>query len=169
MNRPVMRPWETALSGFVRRIDDRRLPRTSCIGPDVGTCRRAETTDVLQHLLEADADDELHRVVADTVLFAIVEDRHDVGVVQPGRRASLGLESPHVGAVGTEARVHDFERHPALERHVLGLVDDSHAPTAKLAQQRVVAQPPGAIAGSVPFAHFACVARAAGVIVRQLA
>ena len=85
--------------------------------------------------------DTLHRVVADAVLLAIVEDRHDVGVVQLRRRPGLGLKSPQVRPVGTEPRVHDLERHAALERLVLGFVDDPHAAAAELAEQGVVAQP----------------------------
>ena len=47
--------------------------------------------------------DELHRVVADAVLLAVVEDADDVGVVQPGRQPGLGVEPPQVarGRPGT--------------------------------------------------------------------
>jgi len=94
----------------------------------------------------------MHRVEADAVLFAVVEDRHDVGVVQLRRRPGLGLKAPHVVPVGTEPRVHDLERHLVLERLVLGFVDDAHAAAAQLAEERVVAQPSrAAAAGSSRF------------------
>ena len=67
-------------------------------------------------------------------------------------RASV-LEPPQVGPVGAEPRMHDLERHPVLERLVLGLVDDPHAPLADLAED----------AGSRPAARDASGAgRAAG-------
>ena len=131
-----------AVSGSAAAIGRRPCPASLRHGRGVAVGRGPEAADVLQHPLQADADDTLHRVVADAVLLAVVEDRHDVGVVQLRRRACLGLESPHVGPVGTEPRVHDLQRHPALERLVLGLVDDPHAAAAQLAEQRVVAQPP---------------------------
>ena len=43
-----------------------------------------------------------------------------------------------------------FERHAALERLVLGFVDDAHAAAADLAEQGVVAQPPRAAAAGRP-------------------
>ncbi len=51
-----------------------------------------ELADVLQDLVQALSGDELHRVIADAVVFAVIEDAHDGGVVQSGSRAGLGVE-----------------------------------------------------------------------------
>ena len=62
--------------------------------------------------------------------------------------------------------MHDLERHPALERLVLGLVDDPHAARADDAEDLVVAQPLGmrvARASGRPLARRAgCSDRAGG-------
>ena len=55
-----------------------------------------ELPDVIQDLVQALSGDVLHRVIADAVVLAVVEDADDVGVVQPGRRAGLGVESAEV-------------------------------------------------------------------------
>ena len=88
--------------------------------------------------MQADSGDQRHRVVADAVLLAVIEHGHDVGVMQPGRRAGLGVEPPQIGRVGPEPRMHDLERHPALERIVLGLIDDPHSAHANHAKDLVV-------------------------------
>ena len=74
----------------------------------------AQPTDIRQDMVERLTVDELHGVIANPVVVAVVEDAHDVRVVQPGRRASLGVKPPQVFRVGPEPRVHDLERHPAL-------------------------------------------------------
>ena len=93
----------------------------------LGIIRRAEAPNVVEHLMQADAGDQRHGVVADAILLAVIEHGHDVGMVQPRRRAGLGVEPPQIGRVGPEPGMHDLERHPALERLVLGLVDNPHA------------------------------------------
>ena len=123
-------------------------PVASCPGPGVAVGPGPEAADIVEHPIQADAFDALHRVVADALLLAIVEHRHDVGVVQLRRRAGLGLKSPQVGPVGAEPRVHDLERHAALERLVLGFVDDAHAAAAELAEEGVVSQPPRAVSAA---------------------
>ena len=61
-------------------------------------------------------------------------------MVQLRRRACLGLKSPHVSPVGAEPWVHDLERHPALERFMLGLVHDPHPASTDAANQDEVTQ-----------------------------
>ena len=52
----------------------------------------SELAEVKQDLVQAVAGDVLHRVIADSVVLAVVEDADDVGVVQPRRRAGLFVE-----------------------------------------------------------------------------
>ena len=132
----------SAEEGLLSRVS-RPVPRVAMrdlAHPRVAMRDLAQTTDVLEHALHPDADDALHRVIADPVLLAVVEDGHDVRVVQLGRRAGFGLKSAHIVEFATISRVHDLERHAGLERLVLGLIDDPHAAASKLAEQRVIAQ-----------------------------
>jgi hypothetical protein len=137
-------------------------------GPAAAVSRSAQPADVLQHLLQAHAIDALHRVVENAVLLAVVEDRHDVGMVQPRGRAGLGLEPPQIGRIGAKPRVHDLERHPILERLVLGLVDDSHAPSAQLMLNAIATQPlePNGFCGRLA-AAIASMARIAPLLPRR--
>ena len=52
-------------------------------------------------LVEAVPGDVLHGVVANAVVLAVVEDRHDVGVVQSGRRAGLAEEPAEMIGIGS--------------------------------------------------------------------
>ena len=87
------------------------------------------------------------------VVLAHAEDRHDVGVVQPGRRLRLALEPPHLLGVQQRAGREHLQGHAPAQRLLLGLVDDAHAAPADLAEDAVVAQPlqPAATAAA-PFA-----------------
>ncbi len=95
----------------------------------------------LQDLVESQALDELHHVIGQPLVFADAEDRHDVGVVQPGRRAGLPLEPLLGPGVHQELTGQDLQRDVAAERDLLGLVDDAHAAAADLADDPVIAQP----------------------------
>ncbi len=90
----------------------------------------AEATDFGQNTVHGLTLDELHRVVADPVLRAVVKDADDVRMVQPGRQAGLGVEPSQVVRVGPESRANDLQRHPALERLMLGFVNHTHPPAA---------------------------------------
>ena len=103
----------------------------------------AEATEVGQDMVQGLTLDELHGVVADPALRPVIEDADDIRVVQPGRQAGLGVEPAQVFRVGPESRVHDLERHPALERLVLGLIDHPHPAAADASEDDVVAQPLG--------------------------
>ncbi len=102
-----------------------------------------EATNVGQNTVQGLPLDERHGVIADPVVVAVIEDTHDVRVVQPGRQTRLGVEPPHVFRVGPEPRMHDLERDSALERFVLGLVDDPHPAAANPPHDHVIAQPLG--------------------------
>src|SRR5262249_44263937 len=53
----------------------------------------AQTPHLAQDRVEALALDELHGVVVNAAVFADAEDRHDVGVMQPGRRLGFPPEA----------------------------------------------------------------------------
>ena len=77
-------------------------------------------------------------------MLADVEDRHDVGVVQPRRRARLQPEPLELARCRIRTVPgQDLQRHVAAERLLDRLVDDPHPPAADLAEDPVVAQPLG--------------------------
>ena len=105
----------------------------------------AEPPQLGDDLVEPLALDELHGVEADVAVLADLEDRHDVGVVQPRRGLRLAAEplQGHRGRPTTWPR-QDLQRHAAAQRDLLGLVDDPHAAPADLAEDPVVADLPEA-------------------------
>jgi hypothetical protein len=70
-----------------------------------------------------------------TPLAADREDRHNVGVVQLRRRLGFGLEPVQLVRVQRRGEGQDFQGHPAVERDLLGLVDDPHAAPADRAEE----------------------------------
>ena len=103
----------------------------------------SQETDVGQDAVQGLPLDQLHRVVADAVLFAVVEDADDVRMVQPGRQAGLAVEPPQVFRVVPQSWEHDLQRHAPLERLVLGLIHHAHPSAADPAKDAIVAQPLG--------------------------
>ena len=97
--------------------------------------RRSSCDDQVQAL----ALDELHGIEADIAVLAHLEDRHDVGVVQPRRGAGLAAEPLLDHPVAGHRPRQDLQRHPAAQRDLLGLVDHAHAAPADLAEDPVVA------------------------------
>ena len=75
------------------------------------------------------------------VLFAGGVDRHDVGVMQLGRRLCLTVEASHRLARQAQAGGQDLERHLAVERDLPRLVDDAHAATADFPDDLEIAEP----------------------------
>jgi hypothetical protein len=69
------------------------------------------------------------------------EDRDDVGVVQPSRRASLALEPANLIGVDQGPDGQDLDGYTATQALLLGLVDDSHATATNLAQKAELAEP----------------------------
>ena len=117
-----------------------RLAASQLSGADRATWPGPQTFQFLQDLVEAQPLDELHDVVAQAVVFADAEDRHDVGVVQLRRRLRLALEATLRPGVLPELLGQDLEGDVPAERDLLRLVDDAHAAVADLADDAVVAQ-----------------------------
>jgi hypothetical protein len=84
-----------------------------------------------------------------SLLLADAEDRDDVSMVQPGRRARLPLEPSHLVGIGQHPGRQDLQGHPAAQVLLLGLVDHPHAAPADLAHEPELAQPAGRGAGDV--------------------
>ncbi len=68
----------------------------------------------------------LHDEVGDLAVGALVEDRHDVAVVELGRGLGLALEALGERGVVAEAVVHDLDGHLATESLIGGLEDAGH-------------------------------------------
>ncbi len=91
--------------------------------------------------VQAPALDELHGVVVHAVLFAHREDRHDIGMVQPGRGARLEQEAPELDRTGRPLMGQDLERDVPAQRDLLGFEHHAHSASSYLADDPEVAQP----------------------------
>ncbi len=101
---------------------------------------KPDLPNVINDPVEALSGDILHGVIADTVVLAVVEDADDVGVVQPGGRAGLGVEPSEVVCPIAVLGMHHFESNVVFERLADGFVDDTHATFAKVAKNPVIAE-----------------------------
>ena len=93
-----------------------------------------------ENVSQAAAVDQLHGVVMHAALAADGEDRHDVGVVQPGDGLGLAMEPMHRLLIGHGAKPENLQGHATAQRGLLGLVDDAHAAAAELADDPELAQ-----------------------------
>jgi hypothetical protein len=85
-----------------------------------------------EQLAQARTVDELHRDVGGAVRGADLVDRDDVGMVERGGGARLGLEAPQaLGVVGERRRQH-LDRDVASETRILRAVDLAHPAGAEL-------------------------------------
>ena len=82
----------------------------------------------------------LHRVELKAVLFTNREDRHDVGVMQPCRRFRFSLKSLPLPFGSRNGRMQHLQRNAALERLLLGFIDDAHAAATNLTHDAKIAQ-----------------------------
>ena len=73
------------------------------------------------------------------VVFADLEDLHDVRMLQAGDRLGLGAEAGHVPFAGVFTGQDHLQGHEAVELALPGLVDDAHTAAAQFLQQFVVA------------------------------
>jgi hypothetical protein len=101
-----------------------------------------QTTQLMEDHIEAQSLDELHDVVVQAVLLADAEDRHDVRMVQLGRRARLTLETAQVPQIEQGVGRQHLDGHVPAQRKLLRLVDDAHAAAAHLTQNLIIAQVP---------------------------
>ena len=98
--------------------------------------------DVVEHLVERGAVDEVHREVVPPVDDPDIVDVDDVRVVEVGRRAGLALE-PLDGLLRPLFLVEEhLDRDLALELRVLRAVDDAHPAAAQLGDDVVAAEDP---------------------------
>ncbi len=135
-------PWESTrtFEGFRSRCKTPRwwawwTARTTAIRP--ATSARAIAARVLR---QRGPLDELHREVLLALVLADLVDRHDVGMVEVGRRLGLGAEPLDVAARGEAAGEDHLERDDPVERRLPRLVDDPHPAPGDLLQQLVVAE-----------------------------
>src|SRR5262249_7368588 len=84
-------------------------------------------------VIEAETFDVLHHVEWLVVVLPDAEDRHDVGVVQPGGSLGLALEALNLSSVDERPGRQDLERDLPAEPFLLGLVDHAHSTAADLA------------------------------------
>ena len=85
------------------------------------------------------AVDVLHRVVVDAVLLADGEHGDDVRMVELGGGLRFVAEAGDLPLIEHGGEGQDLQRDAAIERHLVGLVDDAHAAAADLADDLVVA------------------------------
>ncbi len=74
------------------------------------------------------AGDELHAEVMVTFVLAHLVDRHDVGMIEVGRRFGLEPESHQVFRAGKSARSYHLQRENPVQADLPGTVNDAHAP-----------------------------------------
>ena len=84
--------------------------------------------------------DQLHAEIVLIFIPADLEDRHDVGVVEPGDRLGLVLKPAVIIVAGKLGRLDHLQGDRAVEADLTGLVNDPHAALAQHALQLVVAE-----------------------------
>ena len=82
-----------------------------------------EPLDLAQDVVQALALDELHGVVVQALVLADAEDRHDVGVVQPGRGPGLAPEPLQPGRSRPAMEGQHLQGHVPAQRFLDRLVD----------------------------------------------
>jgi hypothetical protein len=70
----------------------------------------AQPPQIVEDLIQGMPLDELHGIVVHPLIFAHTVDRHDVGVVQPRRRAGLESEPLNLGGREPPVLEEDLER-----------------------------------------------------------
>ena len=100
-----------------------------------------EPPELVEHLIQATAGDELHGEVGYAVVLGEAVHGDDVRVLKPRRGTGLALEPEALVGRPERLRREELQRHVAAERDLLGLVDDAHAAAAQLAEDAIVAEP----------------------------
>ena len=92
----------------------------------------------VEHLEERVALHVLHHDVRTVAVLADFVHRADVGMVQSGSGARLAAKALQRGGVLDHVVRQEFQRHEAAKIEVLGLVNQSHTPTANQFNNAVV-------------------------------
>ena len=82
----------------------------------------------------------IHREVLLAFVFANFVNRHDVGMLQSGRRLGFGAEALHVCGAGQLAGKDHFDGNGAVEADLPGFINHAHAAAGDLLQQFVIAE-----------------------------
>ena len=114
-------------------------PRPSATCSAISTASIAGIVALAHARAQVGAFQQLHRHVGEVVLLAEVEDGDDVRVGELARGLRLEHEAPLVllAALDLVAEADGLQRDDAVERRVLGLVDDAHRAAAELAEDLV--------------------------------
>ena len=86
------------------------------------------------------AVDELHRVIMHAALIADGMDRHDIRMMQMRRGLRLVFEALQLLGIERRGQRQDLQGDTPAQGQLLGLVDDTHAAPAHLAQDAEVSQ-----------------------------
>ncbi len=95
---------------------------------------------VLRSLVEALTRDQLHAEVMLILELTDLEDRHNVGMIEPSDRLGLVLKPADFIGTGEPGGLDHLQGHRAIQAELAGLVDDPHAAFAQDSLQLVVAE-----------------------------
>ncbi len=90
-----------------------------------------------QASIQSSAGGVFEHEVSHALVFPDLEDRDQVGVLEPGRCLGLRLEARRGSRVSIGIGANDLQRHDPLEPDLPGLVDRTHPTTSQLAQNPV--------------------------------
>jgi hypothetical protein len=93
---------------------------------------RREDSPLTNAVLERGPLDQVHGEELTLLDLPHLQDPHDVGVLEAGRRAGLDLEASPLVRAGARTRLEQLERHASLKAHVLGQIHDPHSASGQL-------------------------------------
>ena len=93
----------------------------------------ARISQLAQDGVDAPALNVLHDVVMVPILVSAAKYRHDIGMMQSGRRPGFPLEPLDLFRMGKQARGQNLQRDATAQPCFLGLVHHAHAAAADLA------------------------------------
>jgi hypothetical protein len=85
--------------------------------------------------------DQFHAQEWQSFVLADLENRHNVGMIQPGCGLGLAAETLQIGGRGEWSGAQHFQGHDALEGDVPGAVHHSHAATGDFHEQLIRSNP----------------------------
>ena len=134
---------EQHVAGLHVAVDDARLVRGAERGQDLerDVARAVDGHPAVVQLVgEGAAGQPFHHEKRNLVVFARVEDRHDVRMRQPRRRSRLGLEAPPRPRLAAEIGAQDLHRDHAPEPEVGRLAHLTHAAAPQHCPELVAAR-----------------------------